>query len=46
MQGVLFQIRHFERGLPKGFEKVNFFFFRPYVIRMPLVCTRMSFVCR
>ena len=53
MQGILLQIRYFERELSKSFKKINFIFLsnhmssvcHSYVIRMSLVCTRMSFVC-
>ena len=45
MQGVLLQIRYLETGLSKSFEKINFFSFGQYVIRVLLVCTRMSLAC-
>ena len=53
MQGILLQIRYFERELSKSFKKINFIFLsnrmssvcHSYVIRMSLICTRMSFVC-
>ena len=57
MQGIILQIRYFQRELSKSFKNVNFIFsFEPYVIRMSLVCypyvtriysyvIRMSLVC-
>ena len=53
MQGIILQIRYFERGFIKSFKKLNFIFLsntmssvcHSYVIRMSLVCTRMSSVC-
>ena len=47
MQGILLQIGYFERGLSKMFKKVNFIFLsnRMHVMRMPLVCTHMTFEC-
>ena len=53
MQGILLQIRYFERELSKSFTKVNLIFLsnrmsfvcHSYVIRMSLVCTRMPFIC-
>ena len=49
MQGILLQIRYFERQLSKGFKKDNFIFLsnrmssvcHSNVIRMPLVCILM-----
>ena len=52
MQGILLQIRYFERELSNSFKKDNFIFLSnrmssvcpSHVIHMSLVCTRMSSV--
>ena len=53
MQGILLQIRCFERELSNSFKKDNYIFLSNrmspvchlHVIHMSLVCTRMSLVC-
>ena len=53
MQGIILEIRYFEREFIKSFKKVNFIFLsnpmssvcHSHVIRISLVCTRMSSVC-
>ena len=54
MQGIFSQIRYFERDLSTGFKKDNFILlsnrmssvFHSHVIRMSLVCTRISSACQ